>query len=80
MTNVVIVSAARTGVGKSEVAKKGVTVNTISPGYLATRMVMAVPQEIMDIKSCRKFLSVVLANRKRSQPWCYTCARMMAAS
>ena len=29
-----------------EVAKKGVTVNTISPGYIATEMVMAVPQEI----------------------------------
>ena len=29
-----------------EVAKKGVTVNTISPGYIATAMVMAVPEEI----------------------------------
>ena len=27
-------------------AKKGVTVNTISPGYIATEMVMAVPEEI----------------------------------
>jgi acetoacetyl-CoA reductase len=33
-----------------EVARKGVTVNTISPGYLATKMVMAVPKEIMDSK------------------------------
>ena len=31
-----------------EVAKRGVTVNTVSPGYLATAMVKAVPREIMD--------------------------------
>jgi acetoacetyl-CoA reductase len=29
-----------------EVARKGVTVNTISPGYIATDMVMAVPEDI----------------------------------
>ena len=29
-----------------EVAGKGVTVNTIAPGYIATDMVMAVPEEI----------------------------------
>ncbi len=29
-----------------EVARKGVTVNTISPGYIATEMVMAVPEDI----------------------------------
>ncbi|MED5526593.1 acetoacetyl-CoA reductase [Gallaecimonas pentaromativorans] len=29
-----------------EVANKGITVNTISPGYIATEMVMAVPEEI----------------------------------
>ena len=28
-----------------EVARKGVTVNTVSPGYIATDMVMAVPEE-----------------------------------
>jgi acetoacetyl-CoA reductase len=33
-----------------EVAKKGVTVNTISPGYIGTRMVMAIPQEVLDSK------------------------------
>src|SRR5246127_4037035 len=33
-----------------EVARKGVTVNTISPGYLATKMVTAIPQEILDAK------------------------------
>ncbi|MCE3269037.1 MAG: beta-ketoacyl-ACP reductase [Burkholderiales bacterium] len=29
-----------------ETAKKGVTVNTIAPGYIATEMVLAVPEEI----------------------------------
>lgn len=33
-----------------EVAKRGVTVNTVSPGYLATAMVEAVPQDIMDTR------------------------------
>jgi acetoacetyl-CoA reductase len=31
-----------------ELAKKGVTVNTVSPGYLATHMVEAVPKQVMD--------------------------------
>lgn len=31
-----------------EVARKGVTVNTVSPGYIATKMVMAVAQEIRE--------------------------------
>ncbi|MES9965380.1 MAG: acetoacetyl-CoA reductase [Candidatus Sedimenticola sp. 20ELBAFRAG] len=31
-----------------EVASKGVTVNTISPGYIATEMVMAVPEKIRE--------------------------------
>ena len=30
----------------AEVAKKGITVNTISPGYIGTSMVMAVREEI----------------------------------
>ena len=33
-----------------EVAKKGITVNTISPGYLATKMVMAIPKEVLETK------------------------------
>ncbi|NML31879.1 beta-ketoacyl-ACP reductase [Paraburkholderia antibiotica] len=33
-----------------ETAKHGVTVNTVSPGYLATAMVEAVPREILDTK------------------------------
>jgi acetoacetyl-CoA reductase len=33
-----------------EVARKGVTVNTISPGYIGTKMVTAIPQEVLDTK------------------------------
>jgi len=33
-----------------EVARKGVTVNTISPGYIGTKMVMAIPPEVLDSK------------------------------
>ncbi len=33
-----------------EVAKQGITVNTISPGYIGTKMVTAIPQEILDSK------------------------------
>ena len=31
-----------------EVARKGVTVNTISPGYIGTKMVMAIPKDVLD--------------------------------
>ena len=33
-----------------EVARKGVTVNTISPGYIGTKMVMAIPKDVLDSK------------------------------
>ena len=33
-----------------EVARKGVTVNTVSPGYVGTKMVLAVPKDVMDAK------------------------------
>jgi len=52
-TNYAAAKAGMHGFTKSlalEVARKGVTVNTISPGYLATKMVTAIPQEIMDSK------------------------------
>ncbi|MGX0939615.1 acetoacetyl-CoA reductase [Cupriavidus metallidurans] len=52
-TNYAAAKAGMHGFTKSlalEVAKRGVTVNTISPGYIATKMVMAVPQEILDTK------------------------------
>lgn len=33
-----------------EVARKGLTVNTVSPGCLAAKMVTAISQEILDAK------------------------------
>lgn len=33
-----------------EVARKGVTVNTVSPGYIATRIVLAMPRETLETK------------------------------
>ena len=33
-----------------EVARKGVTVNTLSPGYIGTKMVMEIPKEVLDTK------------------------------
>jgi acetoacetyl-CoA reductase len=52
-TNYAAAKAGMHGFTKSlalEVARKGVTVNTVSPGYLATKMVTAIPQEILDSK------------------------------
>jgi acetoacetyl-CoA reductase len=33
-----------------EYARKGVTSNTISPGYIGTKMVMAIPKDVLDAK------------------------------
>jgi len=33
-----------------EVARKGVTVNTVSPGYIGTKMVTAIPKDVLDSK------------------------------
>jgi acetoacetyl-CoA reductase len=33
-----------------EVARKGITVNTISPGYIGTDMVMAIPSDVLENK------------------------------
>ncbi|MFM0024942.1 acetoacetyl-CoA reductase [Paraburkholderia madseniana] len=52
-TNYAAAKACMHGFTKSlalEVARKGVTVNTVSPGYLATKMVTAISQEILDTK------------------------------
>ncbi|MBI3524063.1 MAG: acetoacetyl-CoA reductase [Betaproteobacteria bacterium] len=52
-TNYAAAKAGMHGFTKSlalEVAKKGVTVNTISPGYIGTKMVMAIPEEVLGSK------------------------------
>ena len=52
-TNYAAAKAGIHGFSKSlalEVAKKGVTVNTISPGYIGTKMVMAIPKEVLETK------------------------------
>lgn len=52
-TNYAAAKAGMHGFTKSlalEVARKGVTVNTVSPGFIATRMVTAVPDDIMQSK------------------------------
>lgn len=52
-TNYAAAKAGMHGFTKSlalEVARSGVTVNTVSPGFIATKMVTAVPQEILDTK------------------------------
>ena len=50
-TNYSAAKAGMHGFTKSlsmEVAKLGITVNTISPGYIATDMVMAVPEKVLN--------------------------------
>jgi acetoacetyl-CoA reductase len=52
-TNYAAAKAGMHGFSKSlalEVARKGVTVNTISPGYIGTNMVMAIPRDVLDSK------------------------------
>jgi acetoacetyl-CoA reductase len=52
-TNYAAAKAGMHGFTKSlalESARKGVTVNTISPGYIGTKMVTAIPKEILDSK------------------------------
>ncbi len=52
-TNYAAAKAGMHGFTKSlalELARKGVTVNTISPGYIGTKMVTAIPKEILDSK------------------------------
>lgn len=52
-TNYAAAKAAVHGFTKAlalEVASKGITVNTISPGYLRTKMVLSVPREILEQK------------------------------
>jgi acetoacetyl-CoA reductase len=52
-TNYSAAKAGMHGFTKSlalESARKGVTVNTISPGYIGTKMVTAIPKEVLDSK------------------------------
>jgi acetoacetyl-CoA reductase len=52
-TNYAAAKAGIHGFTKSlslEVAKRGVTVNTISPGFIATRIVMAMPQDVLETR------------------------------
>jgi acetoacetyl-CoA reductase len=52
-TNYAAAKAGIHGFTKSlalEVSRKGVTVNTISPGYIGTKMVTSIPQDILDDK------------------------------
>jgi acetoacetyl-CoA reductase len=52
-TNYAAAKAGMHGFTKSlalEVARHGITVNTVSPGYLRTKMVTAVPEEILQNK------------------------------
>lgn len=52
-TNYAAAKAGMHGFTKSlalEVAKFGITVNTISPGYIGTKMVMAIPKEVLESK------------------------------
>ena len=52
-TNYAAAKAGMHGFTKSlalELARKGVTVNTISPGYIGTKMVTAIPKDVLDSK------------------------------
>jgi NAD(P)-dependent dehydrogenase (short-subunit alcohol dehydrogenase family) len=53
-----------------EVARKGVTVNTISPGYIGTKMVMAIPKEVLDTKIIPHIPMGRSESRRRSRDGC----------
>ena len=57
-----------------ELARKGVTVNTISPGYLATSMVKAVPEEVLKEKILPQIRWAGWASRTRWRRWWPLCS------
>ncbi|MBB5510173.1 acetoacetyl-CoA reductase [Paraburkholderia sp. JPY681] len=63
-----------------EVARKGVTVNTVSAGYLATKMVTAIPQEILDTKILPQVPVGVWASPRKWRRSCFTSARTTPVS
>ena len=64
-----------------ENARKGVTVNVIAPGYIATEMVMAVPEEVRRADPAARSRSAASARPRRSPArWCISRARMRASS
>ena len=69
-TNYAAAKAGIHGFTKSlalEVAKKGVTVNTISPGYIGTKMVTAIPKEVLETKIIPRSRSVGWGSPRRSR-------------
>ena len=58
-----------------EVARKGVTVNTISPGYIGTKMVMAIPKEVLEDGTRCRSRSDASARPKKLQVLSSTYAR-----
>ena len=63
-----------------ENANKGVTVNAICPGYIATEMVMAVPRTCWKNRSCRRYLSAVWASPRKSRVASYSSPPTRPAS
>ena len=54
-----------------EGAKRGITVNAICPGYIATEMVKAVPQDVLEKNILPHIPTGRLGNPKRSRAaWC----------
>jgi NAD(P)-dependent dehydrogenase (short-subunit alcohol dehydrogenase family) len=57
-----------------------VTVNTISPGYIGTKMVMAIPKDVLDANSPSDPRSAAWESRRRSRASSSTSARMRQSS
>jgi acetoacetyl-CoA reductase len=62
-----------------EVARKGVTVNAIAPGYIGTDMVMAIKEEVREQIVARSRWDV-WASRRKSASWWPTWPRISPAT